>query len=150
MILLPHLLWLIDNDYITINYALRRAGMEESNFLDHIYFPLIFLGKQIGIMVPFFILFFLFISKFNIKIKTKDKKLIFLIIINIIPIILIFLTSLFVGIKIRTMWMTPFYLFMGILFVYIFQSKIVFNKFKYFFSAFLIMILISITLCVPQ
>ena len=47
------------------------------------------------------------------------------------------------GVKIRTMWMTPFYLFMGILFVYIFQSKITLNKFKYFFSTFLILFSLS-------
>ena len=30
------------------------------------------------------------------------------------------------GVKIRTMWMTPFYLFFGVLFIYFFQK----NKFK--------------------
>ena len=44
-----------------------------------------------------------------------------------------FLTSLFMGAKIRTMWMTPFYLFMGVLFLYIFQNKIIFKKIKIFF-----------------
>ena len=47
------------------------------------------------------------------------------------------------GAKIRTMWMTPFYLFMGVLFVYIFQRKIVLNKLKYFFSIFLILFILS-------
>ena len=143
LILIPHFIWLADNDYITVNYALKRTGLENANFLDHVYYPLIFLGKQIGILIPFFILFSLIISKFKTKIKLKDKKLIFLIIINIAPIILIFLTSLFTGAKIRTMWMTPFYLFVGILFVYIFQSKINFNKFKYFFSIFLMIFILS-------
>ena len=69
-------------------------------------------------------MFFFIVSKFKTKINFKDKKLIFLIVINIVPIILIFLTSLFMGAKIRTMWMTPFYLFMGVLFVYTFQKKL--------------------------
>ena len=77
-------------------------------------------------------MFFLIVSTFKAKINFKDKKLIFLIAINIVPIILMFLTSLFMGIKIRTMWMTPFYLFIGVLFVYIFQKKIAFKKLKYF------------------
>ena len=55
------------------------------------------------------------------------------------------LTSLFMGAKIRTMWMTPFYLFSGVLLVYIFQSKIVLRKFKYFFSVFLILFIFSPT-----
>ena len=144
IVLLPHLIWLVDNDYTTITYALHRTGIENSNFfINHISYPLIFLGKQIGILIPFFIMFFFIISKFKAKINLKDKKLIFLIAINIVPIILIFLTSLFMGVKIRTMWMTPFYLFMGVLFIYLFQRKIVLNKLKYFFSIFLILFIFS-------
>ena len=143
-VLLPHLIWLGDNNYITITYALHRTGIENSNFfINHISYPLIFLGKQIGILIPFFIMFFFIVSKFKIKINLKDKKLIFLIAINIIPLILIFLTSLFMGVKIRTMWMTPFYLFIGVLFIYIFKRKIVLNKLKYFLSIFLILFIFS-------
>ena len=54
-----------------------------------------------------------------------------------------FLTSLLMGAKIRTMWMTPFYLFMGVLFIYIFQKKIALKKLKYFFSIFLILFIFS-------
>ena len=144
IVLLPHLIWLVDNSYTTITYALHRTGIEDSNFfINHISYPSIFLGKQIGILIPFFVMFFFIVSKFKTKINFKDKKLIFLIIINIVPIILIFLTSLFMGVKIRTMWMTPFYLFMGVLFVYIFQKKIVLSRLKYLFSIFLILFISS-------
>ena len=47
------------------------------------------------------------------------------------------------GIKIRTMWMTPFYLFFGVLLIYIFQSQINLNKLKYFCSIFLILFIFS-------
>ena len=144
IVLLPHLIWLVDNNYITVTYALHRTGIEDSNFfISHISFPSIFLGKQIGILIPFFVMFFFIISKLKTKINFKDKKLIFLIVINIVPIVLIFLTSLFMGVKIRTMWMTPFYLFMGVLLVYIFQKKIILKKFKYFISIFLILFISS-------
>ena len=83
------------------------------------------------------------ISKFKIKFNLKDKKLLFLLTINLVPIILIFLTSLIMGAKIRTMWMTPFYLFSGVLFVYIFESKIILNKLKYFFTVFLFLFIFS-------
>jgi len=143
IVLLPHLIWLKENNYITLTYALHRTGPEEQNFLNHLFYPLIFLGKQIGILIPFFIMLLLIISKFKRKFNLKDKKLLFLLIINIVPIILIFLTSLLMGIKIRTMWMSPFYLFMGVLFVYIFQNKILLNKLKYFFLTFLILFIFS-------
>ena len=42
---------------------------------------------------------------------------------DLLPIFLMFLTSVISGSKIRTMWMTPFYLFMGTLLIYIFQNQ---------------------------
>jgi len=81
----------------------------------------------------------LLISKFKPKFNLKDKKLLFLLTINIVPLIFIFLTSLVMGVKIRTMWMTPFYLFFGVLLIYIFQSQINLNKLKSFISVFLIL-----------
>ncbi len=143
IVLLPHLIWLTENNFISINYALHRTGLEESTFLNHLYYPIIFLAKQIGIMVPFFIMLLFIVSKFKYKINLKDKKLIFLIIINIVPLLLIFLTSFFLGARIRTMWMTPFYLFSGVLCVYIFQTKIYRERFKYFLNVFLFLFILS-------
>jgi len=143
IVLLPHLIWLTENDYITISYGLHRTGSGEQNFLDHIIHPLIFLGKQIGILIPFFLMLLLLSSKFKIKSNFKDNKLLFLLAINIIPIALVFLTSMIMGVKIRTMWMTPFYLFFGVLIVYVFQSQINPKKLKSFLSAFLIFFVFS-------
>jgi len=143
IVLLPHLVWLSENDYITITYGLHRTGTGEQNFLDHIIHPLIFLGKQIGILIPFFVMFLFIVSKLKAKFNFSDKKLLFLLVINIVPIILIFLTSMIMGIKIRTMWMTPFYLFFGVLIIYIFQSQIDLKKLKSFLSAFLILFVFS-------
>ncbi len=143
IVLLPHLIWLTENNFISINYALHRTGLEESTFLNHLYYPIIFLAKQFGIMVPFFIMLLFIVSKFKYKINLKDKKLIFLIIINIVPLLLVFLTSFFLGTKIRTMWMTPFYLFSGVLCVYIFRTKIYRERFKYFLNVFLFLFILS-------
>ena len=143
LVLLPHLIWLAENDYITITYGLHRTGTEDQSFLDHFIHPLIFLGKQIGILIPFFGMALLIVSKLKTKFNFKDKKLLFLLTINIVPIILMFLTSMIMGVKIRTMWMTPFYLFFGVLLVYIFQTKINLNKLKIFVSVFLILFILS-------
>ena len=143
LILLPHLIWLTENDYITITYGLHRTGTGDQNFLDHLIHPIIFFGKQIGILMPFFIMCSFAISKFKSKLSFKDEKLLFLLAINIVPILLMFLTSMIMGIKIRTMWMTPLYLFFGVLLVYIFQSQINLNKLKSFASVFLILFILS-------
>ena len=143
IVLLPHLIWLTENDYITITYGLHRTGDGEQNFVDHIVYPLIFLGKQIGILTPFFLMLLLLTSKLKTKLNFKDDKLLFLLAINILPIALVFLTSMIMGVKIRTMWMTPFYLFIGTLLIYIFQKQINLKKIKNFYIAFIFLFLIS-------
>ena len=143
VLLVPHLIWLTNNDYVTITYGLDRAGLKNSSLLDHIINPLIFLGKQIGILIPFFIMSFFLVKKFKFKISLKDKKLLFLIFINLIPIGLMFLTSILTGSKIKTMWMTPYYLFFGVLIVYIFQTQINLKKLNRFISIFLILFIFS-------
>ena len=143
LILLPHLIWLTENDYITITYGLHRTDGGDQSFLKHLTHPILFLGKQIGILIPFFIMCFFAISKFKSKFDFKDQKLLFLLTINIVPILLMFATSMIMGVKIRTMWMTPFYLFFGVLVIYIFQSQINLNKLKGFVSVFIILFIFS-------
>mgnify|MGYP006419273455 FL=1 len=143
VLLVPHFIWLINNDFVTITYGLARTGLENSNILDYLIYPMTFLIKQIGILIPFFIMSFFLIKRFKFKISLKDKKLLFLIFINLAPIALMFLTSFITGSKIRTMWMTPFYLFFGVLVVYIFQAQINLKRLNKFISAFLILFFIS-------
>ena len=106
--IIPHLIWLVENDYITITYGLHRAGSgaNSKELVDHVIYPIIFLLKQIGILIPFWIMLYSLIKKFKFKLSLKDKKLLFLIFINLVPIGLMFLTSMLTGTKIRTMWMT--------------------------------------------
>ncbi len=143
IVLVPHLIWLNNNEFITITYGLARTGLEQSSLIDHIKFPVIFLIKQLGILIPFLILVWLLIKKIKFNFDFKDKKLLFLLSINILPILLMFLTSLFIGTKIRTMWMTPFYLFFGSLFVYLFQSQINIKKLKSFMVGFIFFFFLS-------
>ncbi len=143
IVLLPHLIWLTENNYITITYGLHRTGSEDPNILNHIKHPLIFLGKQIGILIPFFLMLLFLNSKIKTRFNFKDNKLLFLLAINIFPVALVFLTSMIMGVKIRTMWMTPFYLFFGVLVIYIFQSQINLNKLKGFTAVFIILFIFS-------
>ena len=143
IVLVPHLIWLNNNDFITITYGLARTGLGQSSLINHINYPLIFLIKQIGLLIPFLILVWLLVKKIKFRIDFKDKKLLFLLAINILPIILMFLTSAVTGSKIRTMWMTPFYLFFGTLFVYLFQTQINIKKLKPFMIGFIFLFFLS-------
>ncbi len=141
--LVPHLIWLNNNEFITITYGLARTGLEEYNFINHIKFPFFFILKQIGILTPFLFLIWLLVKKIKLRFNLKDKKLLFLLAINIFPIILMFLTSVIIGSKVRTMWMTPFYLFFGTMFVYLLQSQINIKKLKSFTYGFIFLFFLS-------
>ena len=143
VLLVPHIIWLNNNEFVTISYGLKRAGIEGSNLIDHIKYPIIFLIKQIGILIPFFLLIWILVNKFKFKLNFKDKKLIFLYSINILPIFLILITTLITGSKIRTMWMVPFYLFFGVFFVYLLKSQINLKKIRSFLYGFLFLFFLS-------
>ena len=68
------------------------------------------------------------IKKIKINYKNFDKKKLFLFCITILPIIFILLVSLISGARIRTMWMSSFYLFFGILFFYFLKELINLKK----------------------
>ena len=143
IVIIPHLIWLVENDYITIVYGLHRTGSSGLNILNHLIYPALYLVKQLGILIPFLLMIFILVKKFKIKINFKDKKLLFLISVNFIPIILIALTSMITGAKIKTMWMTPFYLFISIFFVYILQAQINLKNSKNFFISFIFFFILA-------
>ena len=71
------MIWLVENNYITITYGLARTGLEQSTLIEHIVFPLTFLLKQLGIIIPFLILIWLLVKNVKPKLNFKDKKLLF-------------------------------------------------------------------------
>ena len=143
--LIPHFIWLQDNNFITIFYGLNRSEISDFYLLNHLKNPLIFLLKQLIILIPFFLMIFVTIKKLKFKVNKKNKKILFLLSINLIPLLLMLLTSILTGSKIRTMWMTPFYLFLGTLF-FLFLKGIELNRIKKFYYIFLFFYNFSLSL----
>ena len=143
LILVPHFIWLFENDYKTIFYGLNRSGLSEFLLIGHLINPIIFITKQFLILIPFFLMIFLICKKKKFKINFKNRKLFFLISINFIPLLLLLLTSIITGAKIRTMWLTPFYLFFGTLFFELFRNKIEIKKLKRFHYIFIFLFILS-------
>jgi 4-amino-4-deoxy-L-arabinose transferase-like glycosyltransferase len=135
LILIPHFFWLFENNFVTIFYGLKRSAVDDINLINHLKNPIIFMIKQILILFPFFIIFSTLLKKFKFKLNLKNRKVLFLIYINLIPLLLILITSILSGAKIRTMWMTPFYLFFGTLFIEIFRRNIDLKKIKKFYGS---------------
>ena len=143
ILLIPHFIWLFENNFVTIFYGLNRSGFSEFSIINHFKNPIEFLIKQMFILIPFFLMIFTISKKLKYKIKIKDKNNFFLLSITLIPILLMLTTSFLSGAKIRTMWMTPFYLFFGTLFVSIFKNSINLKKIKKFYLTFLFFFILS-------
>ena len=143
LFLAPHFSWLFENDFKTITYGLKRSSLYETTLLNHLTYPLMFIGKQIVILLPFFVLLSLMLKKFKFRINQRDEKSIFLFFITFVPIFLMIITSLIFGANIRTMWMTPFYLFLGLFFIYHLKSKLNLNYLKKFIINFLFLFFLS-------
>ena len=143
IILSPHFFWLFDNNFVTLSYGMTRSNLSENGFANHFYNPFVFVYKQLLILLPLFLMFSFILKKNKIKISLKNEKIIFIIFVTIIPILLVLLTSFLTGAKIRTMWMTPFYLFFGTLFIKILKENIDFKKIKRFYFVFISLFLIT-------
>ena len=141
--LLPHFIWLFENNFVTIFYGLKRSGFSEFNILKHLLNPTVFFIKQFLILIPFFLMFIVILKKVKFNNNLKSKKILFLIFINLIPLVLILITSVITGAKIRTMWMTPFYLFLGTLFLEILRKNVDLKKIKNFSYLFLFFFILS-------
>ncbi len=142
IILIPHIVWLTENNYSTIFYGLKRTG-GVGTLSDHIIFPVTFILKQSIILIPFFVMSLFLIKKFRFQSNFKNQKIIFLIFTVILPICFVVLTSIIMGVKIRTMWMTPFYLALGTLILLIFRKNINIKKIKKFYITFLFLFILS-------
>jgi 4-amino-4-deoxy-L-arabinose transferase-like glycosyltransferase len=146
LITLPHFQWLIQNDFTTIYYAVKRGGLNEFNIYNHLLNPLKFLTSQIVISLPFLLLGYFLIKKIKIKLPFNNEKFIFLIFSFILPFFLILITSIISGSKIRTMWMIPFYSLIGVFFIFLYQDQINLKKLKKFNIILIIFLVISPTL----
>ena len=143
ILIIPHFIWLFNNDFVTIFYGLKRTGLEYSVLFDHLKFPTTFILKQIGILIPFLILISFLVKNFEFKKSLHNKKTLFITVINFLPIILILVTSIVLGSKIRTMWMTPFYLYLGVFFIYIFKNQIKLKEIKKFYTCIILLFFLS-------
>ena len=146
VILVPHFIWLLENNFVTIFYGLNRTEISDFNLINHFKNPALFLLKQIIILIPFFVMAFAIIKKFKFKININNKKTLFLLSINLVPLFLVLITSVLTGAKIRTMWMTPFYLFLGTFLLLIFKKNIELKKIKKFYYIFVFFFILSPTM----
>ena len=141
-VIMPHLMWLYENNFTTIRYGFNRTGGIGS-LSDHIFLPVFFIFKQIGLLLPILIMSYFLIKKMKkIKINFSENN-VFVFFMFLVPIILIVLTSILFGVKIRTMWMTPFYLLAGVFIIEILKKHLNIKSLNKFYVSFLFFFFLS-------
>ena len=57
VLLIPHIIWLFNNNFITITYGLARSSIDSSTFLDHLIYPIIFIFNFLTFFMAVHMLF---------------------------------------------------------------------------------------------
>lgn len=135
MITIPNLIWLIKHSFISIDYALGRAGMYKSLFsdvLDHLLNPLFFFIGTALFALPVWAAFkYSFKEKGSYAISLFDKQYIYLMCFG--PLILSLLFSFITGARMIFMWSTVLFNFFGIYLVFYYQPAVTCQNTKKFF-----------------
>lgn len=107
LLMVPHIAWLFNHNFLTINYALHRVSSEPT-WQNHFNHPYDFAVQQFEVTLPalaIFCLFFLRTKKTNTQISTFDK--IFLYFIGLGPFVFTVMLSIATGMKLRAGWGQP-------------------------------------------
>ena len=128
LIFSPHLVWMINNDFVTVQYALDRSTeTAQLSWTRHILSPTQFLLSQIGAWLPIVLLSWPLIGK---TIKTNEIKCLlakkdetanatpifrtYLSIVVLGPILIYVVVALITGANIRSKWGGPLFSFLGV------------------------------------
>ncbi|MDF2867430.1 MAG: putative Undecaprenyl-phosphomannose:protein mannosyltransferase, partial [Gammaproteobacteria bacterium] len=117
LLLSPHLLWLYQNNFITITYAFDTpAEYTHQHYpLAHVIYPLRYLANNLGNIVGLFILLWPFYRKprENLLIGTFNWQ--FLLWLGLGPLLLSLLLCAMTGSHFPPRWSTPYYALLGII-----------------------------------
>ncbi len=121
IVITPHTIWLLSQNFVTLNYAIHRVSAPPT-WMHHIFFPVQFTYQLFETLIPsLVILSVLFIGKKptfaepKIQLTRFDKE--FLFYVGLGPLLLTVLLSAFTGIKLRAGWGQPLLSLSGIMLI---------------------------------
>ena len=125
IVMAPHLLWLVANDFLPFRYAEARAAVARS-FVDHIFHPGAFALSQLGFLIPALLialpLFLPRAPKTEPAAQDFDTRIVTWLTFG--PVATLLLLSVATGRGTIAMWGYPLFLFVGLWLVMAARQKI--------------------------
>jgi hypothetical protein len=123
LVILPHIIWLFQHDFLTLKYAFGRAKDTSSSFLDF------GLSQILDFLLP--IIMVIFISRSLPRLKFKSNfNTVFLVTMALGPFLLTMLLALVFGWHLYSEWGVPLVSLWGLLLVYFFNPDVTPKKLK--------------------
>lgn len=145
IIIFPHIIWLFNHDFVSVNYVFERASSEPS-WTNHLFFPVQFAWQQFEVFLPAFLLLSILCLTNQTQLVYKKMSPVFsvkkqfILFIFFGPFLITLMLSFLLGIKLRAGWGMPLLSFWGLGFLYFVQPKLSRSAFHLFcFSIFIIM-----------
>ncbi|MBO6508661.1 MAG: glycosyltransferase family 39 protein [Roseibium sp.] len=123
ILLVPHVHWLLQTDFLTLQYAASRSKSAAS-FFDHVYNPLNFFFAQVGNHAGLFVVVLIGLGWTGLRqLKTRHAELRrqpvpdndrFLLWFAFVPLVVVLLASALTGNEFEHMWGTPMFVLSGI------------------------------------
>lgn len=114
-VFVPHLLWLVRNDFITLAYAAERSS-DTGGILDHVKNPLLFLLGQSYLIAP---LLFVLVPALGTRSRSDGNGFLHATFLG--PIALLFALSILTGCQLRQIWGSPLWTFLGVCLLAVFS-----------------------------
>jgi len=115
-IALPHLIWMLDHDFITIHYALGRAG-NQAGFIGHVLHPVLFFRDQV-LLLPMLLAAAILVARplrFIPLTNSTHFSRWFLFTAALGPLLTLLAISAVFGFKLRQLWEVPMWSMSGTL-----------------------------------
>lgn len=127
LLCVPHIWWLAEHDFETLNYFLMRGSNDiMASEWRHLLYPLKFIGSQLLFVLAALLSYALF-YKFSEKDERPAliaEKSRFLLICGFVPVIVFMLVSLISGTRLKSMWGFPCEFLVGLMLVYFLPIKL--------------------------
>lgn len=137
-----HLYWMYSTDWMTIEYALKRAGNSDYSIWNHLLNPLKFTLSQFVSLLGSIIALFTLRPHFK-GLKWDDQKR-FVFFMAVVPFFITLSVSFFTGMKLKDMWGVPLFGFTGLFVFTFFDVTLSSDRIKRFIISLFVWFLLSV------